>query len=128
MRSKAPLTLIELCIMVLIFAFAAALCMRGFVWSELTAEKNTATDNAAVCIQNAAEMVKYTKGECISSEGYPKYDDVNWNECSSEDAVFVLSASQPEKIPGLGKTELFVEDSDGKLLISVDVAWQEEIR
>ena len=127
MRSKAPLTLIELCIMVLIFAFAAALCMKGFVWSELKAESNTAADNAAVCIQNAAEMVKYTKGECISSEGYPKYYDIDWNECSGEDAVFTLSAAPQNASAGLGKSELTITDANGETVISVNVAWQEEM-
>ena len=128
MRSKAPLTLIELCIMVLIFAFAAALCMRGFVWSELSAENNTAEDKAAVCIQNAAEMVKYTKGNCIQTEGWPEYYDINWDETTAENAVFTLSADKPLSSGGLGQTVLSIIDANGENLISVKVAWQEELR
>ena len=48
MRSKAPLVLMEQAVMVLVFALAAALCLRAFVWSDQLSRQNEARDRAPV--------------------------------------------------------------------------------
>ena len=60
MRSKSPLALMEQVIMVLVFALAAALCLRVFVFSDLASTRNEAVDRAVLECQNAAETMKAT--------------------------------------------------------------------
>ena len=58
MRSKAPLALMEQTVMILVFALAAALCLRVFVWSSQMSRHIEARDRAAVEAQCAAEIIK----------------------------------------------------------------------
>ena len=60
MRSKSPLALMEQVVMVLVFALAAALCLRVFVFSDQASERNEAVDRAVLEVQNAAETLKST--------------------------------------------------------------------
>ena len=48
MRGKGTLSLLEQSLMLLIFALATALCLKGFLAAELTAEKNAALDEAVI--------------------------------------------------------------------------------
>ena len=58
MRSKAPLTLMEQVLMILVFALAAALCVQVFVFSGQSSRRNEARDRAVLEAQNAAETLK----------------------------------------------------------------------
>ena len=149
MRSKSPLALMEQVIMVLVFALAAALCLRVFVFSELTSTRNEAVDRAVVECQNAAEFLKSTglpAGEAqaeladrmggMVSQGLLQicYDE-NWNVIpeNNEDCVYVLEVQGlPVEGDGLVKAHVraaAVKDisvgGSGEELFSVDVAWQE---
>lgn len=53
--------LTELCIMLLVLALAAALCLRIFLWADTRSEENAARDAAMVQMQSAAEVLKATK-------------------------------------------------------------------
>ena len=55
MKSKAPLSLMEQLIMLLVFALAAALCLQVFVLSAQISRRCKATDHAVTAAQNAAE-------------------------------------------------------------------------
>ena len=59
MRSKAPLVLMEQLIMVLVFAVAAALCLRMFVGSDNLSRRYAATDRTVLEAQAAAEQLKH---------------------------------------------------------------------
>ena len=63
MRSKAPLALMEQMIMVLVFALAAALCLRAFVLSDSMSIENERRDNGVLLAQNAAEVYKACRGD-----------------------------------------------------------------
>ena len=58
MRSKATLYLMEQLVMVLVFALAAAVCLRLFVGAQNTAEETSRRDGAVIAAQNAAELLK----------------------------------------------------------------------
>ena len=58
MRSKAPLVLMEQLVMVLVFALAAAVCLRLFVGAENIAQETARRDEAVIVAQNAAELLK----------------------------------------------------------------------
>ena len=68
MRSKAPLVLMEQAVMVLVFALAAALCLRAFVWSDQLSRQNEARDRALLEVQNAAEALKHTGGDMAHAQ------------------------------------------------------------
>ncbi len=63
MRSKAPLTLMEQMVMLLVFALAAALCLQAFVKSDQISLKSQAKGNAALAAQNTAEYIRSSGGD-----------------------------------------------------------------
>lgn len=149
MRSKSPLALMEQVIMVLVFALAAALCLRVFVFSELASTRNESVDRAVVECQNAAEFLKSTglpaneaQQELASrmngtvSQGLMQvcYDEA-WNVIPQnyEDCVYVLEVQGvPTEVDGLVKVHIraaAVKDisvgGNGESLFAIDAAWQE---
>ena len=70
MKSKASLVLMEQLVMLLVFALAAALCLRMFVLSDRKSLDFEARDYAVLEVQNAAETVKLNYGDlsaCVQS-------------------------------------------------------------
>lgn len=63
MKSKSPLALMELLVMVLVFALAAALCLRAFALSDKLSDGNETRDRAVVAVQTAAEILKSCGGD-----------------------------------------------------------------
>ena len=62
MKDKTALSLLELVIMLAVFALAAALCLRIFIRTEEVSVKNVNMDQALLQAQNAAETVKHCGG------------------------------------------------------------------
>ena len=62
-RSKAPLSLMEQLIMVFVFAFAAAICLQAFVYSDRLSKDGTAKENASVRATEVIEIVKAYHGD-----------------------------------------------------------------
>ena len=58
MRNRAFLPLMEQAIMILVFALAAALCLRTFVWADGYSARQQARDQAVTVAQNAAETLQ----------------------------------------------------------------------
>ena len=96
MRSKASLTLMELLVMVLVFALAAALCMQVFAYAQTLSLETARRDEAVVLAQNAAELLK----SGIVAE---KIEEV-----LSGDAYTVQIRELAQEIPGLMKAEVTV--------------------
>ena len=151
MRSKSPLALMEQVIMVLVFALAAALCLRVFAFSDLASTRNEAVDRAVLECQNAAEFLKSSglpadkaQSELAShtggtmSQGLVQicYDE-EWNVIpeNSEDCVYVVEMQgMPADVEGLAKAHIraaAVKDisvgGSGEDLFAIEVAWQEVI-
>ena len=63
MRNKAPLALLEQILMLLIFALAAVICLRAFLWSDDTSRHSARRDDALIHAQTMAETVKAYGGE-----------------------------------------------------------------
>lgn len=63
MKNKGALVLIEQAIMLLVFALAAVLCLRAFVWADTTSKEVSARDQALIQAQNAAEVLKSCTGD-----------------------------------------------------------------
>lgn len=149
MRSKSPLALMEQVIMVLVFALAAALCLRVFAFSDLASTRNEAVDRAVLECQNAAEILKANglsgaeaQKELVArmggtmSQGLVQicYDE-EWNVIpeNNEDCVYVVEMQgMPTDVEGLAKAHIraaAVKDisvgGSGEDLFATEVAWQE---
>lgn len=114
MKSKGSLLLMELLIMILVFALAAALCLKAFAKAGEISDRTARMDEASILAQNAAEMLKATHGDFGKAQGL-------------SNGGFRLEI-QPlsTDIPGLGQAEIqvyFEED----LLVSFCAGWQEVI-
>lgn len=144
MRSKAPLVLMEQAVMVLVFALAAALCLRAFVWSDQLSRQNEARDRALLEVQNAAETLKHAGGDTAHaqeeaarrlggqvSQGlwYIFYDET-WSVTDQERAVYRLEAQgEPSEVTGLCHARVRVmpeRDPEASALAELTVAWQGE--
>ncbi|MEE3467617.1 MAG: hypothetical protein VZQ83_04185 [Eubacterium sp.] len=62
-RSKAPLSLMEQLIMVFVFAFAAAVCLQAFVYSDTLSKDGTIKETAAVRATEVVETCKAYHGD-----------------------------------------------------------------
>ena len=108
MRSKASLFLMELLIMVLAFALAAALCLQVFVRAEEICAETARRDEAVVIAQNAAERLKAGKDMAAAAK----------------DSYEVQVLQLPTEIPGLGQAEITVL-YEGAALYTLTVGYQE---
>lgn len=134
MKNKAFLPIFELIIMLGIFATAAALCLSAFARSNASSRAAENLDRAVEAAENAAEMIKYTRGdleyaaELLSgktrSGSVVIAFDSDWNPTDAENAVFRIDAVNYEG-EWLGKTDVLVYE--GKTLIyELTVGWQTE--
>lgn len=134
MRSKAPLTLIEQAIMLLVFALAAVLCLQAFVWSEAASDRAAAQDQALVEAQSAAEVLKSCRGDFETAADLygGSWNDGAWTICYDEqwqqtdaDAAYLLRVEpQDSGSAYLGTAQVSVWEGDTGL-VSLDLAWQE---
>ncbi len=134
MKSKAPLTLIELAIMLAVFALAAMLCLRAFVWADAESERIAARDRAMTEAQNAAEVLKACGGDFkAAAERYGgSWDGINWTvnydadwmQRDSAERYVLTAAPAAETLVYLGAADLCVLDGE-RCLVQLEVAWQE---
>ena len=136
MKSKAPLTLMEQLVMMLVFALAAALCLQMFVLSGQMSRRLERQDHAVTLVQNAAETVKICGGdaeeytEILGAEekdgmfavGY----DAEWNPVSADLAEYLITLTKTSAEDALlGTAEVAAVQADGEEIFRVTVSWQE---
>ena len=140
MRSKAPLALMVQMVMVLVFALAAALCLRVFALSDQMSRRSEARDDAVILAQNAAEICKHSGGdfellertlggEALGYSWTALYGENLDPVTAAEDAGYeVVIRPEMAKTSGLGRASVSVfELDDGELLFQIPVSWQEEV-
>ncbi len=135
MKSKTPLALIEMSVMVLIFALAAAVCIRTFVRADRISNDCADRDRAVAAVENAAETVKYCRGDLEQAslilEGSTDGKEIfveygpDW-AAVPENGQFRLVVTETE-----GSGELLgtagvrvVRTEDGTELFALKTAWQ----
>lgn len=134
MKSKAPLALIELAVMLAVFGLAAVLCLRAFVWADAESDGIAARDRAMAEAQSVAEVLKACRGDFErAAEIYGgAWDGTDWTVCYEENWVqggsaepYLLTATRAEEeLAYLGAAEVCV--FRGELcLVRLEVAWQE---
>lgn len=145
MRSKAPLALMEQMVMLLVFALAAALCLRAFVLSDRLSRRDEARSQASEICQSAAEAILHSGGtgeEALVGAGdilgaeyaqgmlQQTYDEDwapiregGWSEAVP--AYRLTAVAEDSGQPGLGLARVNVYDiEEEELLFQLEVAWQ----
>ena len=122
MKSKAPLVLMEQLIMVLVFAIAAALCLRVFAGSGNLSRRYADTDMAVQVAQAEAERLKHGKHVWPGGKMTIPYDE-NWQP-SVENAAYYLHITCSQPTPYLAQAHISVCTADGEELFALPVAWQ----
>ena len=140
MRSKAPLALMEQMIMVLVFALAAALCLRAFAASDDLSREKELRDRALTEGQSMAELAKACSGQLFLAAGiyggtwdgtlWVCFFDGDWNETQrEEEAACRLEVAPEPGEEGLGQAQVTAwAAGEEEPLFSFPVAWQEEVR
>jgi len=133
MRNKSILVMVEHMVMLLVFALAAAVCLRMFALSGKLSGTYEAKDRAALMAQNAAELIKrdgisgYVEQTGATADGQNawivSYDE-NWKKASKESGMFILKVMGTETSEYLFRAEVAVFTEDGEELFRLPVATQ----
>lgn len=139
MRKRATLVLMEQAVMVLVFALAAALCIRVFVLSDSISRADAARNAAVPRAESAAEIYKTCAGSgsaAVKRYGgtadggvWTIYWDENWKQVNPGSGAVYRLRIQPENGSGrLGRAGVTMSAlrKGGKILISFPLAWQRE--
>lgn len=137
MKSRAPLALMEQTVMVLVFALAAALCLRAFVLADGISRQVEATDRAVLWAESAADTLKARNGDLaqaaaelggnLDGQRWTISLDETWQETAEEPTPTYTLTVQPVESdqPLLGKAQIDVAQKNGDSLFSLEVCWQE---
>lgn len=135
MNNKTYLPLIELIIMIAIFAVASALCLQGFAFAENISRHLEAKDRAVTIAENAAEELKHAAGDTdklVSLYGgetdgsvWRNFYDRDGHLTEADNAAFLLEARINEKADLLVSADVKII-SEGQIVFQITVGWQEE--
>lgn len=125
MRSKTPLVLIELLIMLLVFVLVAGVCLRGFAWADRVSARSAQRDLAVTAAQNAAELTKYYAGDFRTAAGEQggTWDGSCWTFTSGGCRVTVTPLHGTE--PYLGSAHICAQAGSDAPAVEFAVTWQE---
>lgn len=145
MKSKAPLALMEQMVMLLVFSFAAVLCLQAFVKSDEISLRSQTRSDAALAAQNVAEIARHSGGsiehalmETAKKLGvsYKKiagnigadlviFYDKDWKTIMEEGDYILTVQEIPAAEAGLQKISVQVMEQT-ELLFELETAWLEE--
>lgn len=133
MRNKSILVLIEHIVMLLVFALAAAVCLRMFGLSGKLSRTYEARDRAVLAAQNAAELIKQngiegfaelTGAKADGEIGWTVFYNENWETTAEESGKYVLKVMETETSEYLFRAEIVVLSNTGEELFRLPVATQ----
>lgn len=142
MKRKETLVLMEIVIMIGVFALAAGLCLRVFAFAGQQSAENRKLDRCVAEASGMAELLSFYDGDAEAAfaayggaaEQNPdgswviRYDE-KWN--ITPDGTFCRMTVQPMATQSLyyGKAVITMTGSDGEVLFDIPAAWQiEEVR
>ena len=134
MKRSASLLLIELTVMLLVFALASALCVQAFVWADSRSCQSAQEDMALLHAQSAAEVLKHCDGDfTLAAQTHGGNGDGIWAisyneqwEMTDGTAAYSLRAEPVAVEQALvGQAKLTVCDEKGSVLAELSVCWQE---
>lgn len=123
MKNRASLALMELCVMLLVLALAAALCLRIFVWADQRAKESEARDLAVVQMQTVAEKIKAmgSAEAAAKAMGAAKIPD-GWCIVTENYEIRITAMDDREENLGTARLEAVYRD---QVMVSFSVCWQE---
>lgn len=133
MRSRTPLALMEQLVMILVFALAAAFCLRIFVLSDRISKDNQVFSYALFEAQNTAELLKETGGDweqTLIVQGWIQSDGCWRREVQEglDDYRLEIEESMIQE-DEICRIEIRVIDGrkseEERVLVQFPVAWQE---
>lgn len=131
-RFSAPnLFLLELLIVLLIFALSAAVCVRLFVSARLTASESRALNHAVLLCESGAECFKAANGDIAKSadlldwqytDGQAvAYFDADWQSVAVGQAAYLVRLQALALEGPLAKAQVFAAAMDGAPLFSLNI-------
>lgn len=133
-RSKNPLALMEQVIMILVFAMAAAICVKAFVTARNMSVQSVQRSHASSICQTAADVIKSTRGDidslcdyfdvCIEKEVLRAYYDDEWKMSDKAEASFCLCIIIDDKDECLGIATISMIGMDEEVIFEMETAWQ----
>lgn len=124
MRGKSPLVIMELAVMLLVFALAAALCLGVFALAEDISAETAERDRACLMAQNCAETLHWSGGDFAAAAEKLGGD---WDGESLRLSENGLELSAVETESGhelLGAARISVCGSGGEEIFALDCGWQ----
>lgn len=112
MKSKTSLLLMELLVMILVFALTAALCLQVFAKAAAISEETACRDQAMILARNAAELLKATGG------------DESAVRALEQDGYRITVIPRPSTQPGLTCAGIEVAFEE-EVRFSLETGWQE---
>ena len=126
MKNRTSLLLMEQLVMVLVFAIAAAVCLRLFGAAWQINRQTELRSEAAVLAQNGAEAVKGCQGD-LEKAGMILDGETNGDVLTVSDGDLVMQIiRRPDSLPGLGQAQIRVMQEQEELFF-LAVSWQEAI-
>lgn len=117
MKNKGSLALMEMLLMLFVFAQAAAWCLQVFIKADIISKQINERDRAVFVAQNIAEFIKAGKN--------PELSEDDLQVLAGDYFVEILCGEV--STPGLGQAQIVVFSGE-KEAFSLQVAWQEETR
>lgn len=121
MKDKAPLSLMELGIMVLVFAVTAALCLKAFALADTRSRSLLQQEEALLLAQSAAETVKHCDGDLAEAAALLEDSLLQ----AQQNGLQLVIAPEAAALSGFGKASVRVLDGAGQELVCLPAAWQE---
>ena len=124
MKNKTFLPMIEQMIMILIFALAAAFCLRGFAAASRISKRQAVLTEAVGTVQNTAEILKSSHGDFeLASELLNGSLTAEGLQIPADDYVVIVhTAAKEHDFLSSAKIEVMY---DAETLYELTVSWQE---
>lgn len=123
MKHKASLVLMEQLVMILVFALAAAVCLRAFVLADSLSRETAVRDQAAIACQNMAETIKSCGSLAPAAEALGA-ERTNGGWLLPGDGFDLILREKNSLQPGLGMASVQAVDGERELF-TLTVGWQE---
>lgn len=126
MRNKATLPLIEMAVMVLVFALAAAVCLRVFLYADKVSDESSRKATGLTQAISAAETLKSCNGS-IEEAKKILGGKTQGNVWIYENVVVSIDDKSQKKDGPFGVAVIEVKGKEDTTLFSFETSWQEPL-
>jgi type II secretory pathway pseudopilin PulG len=134
--SGSGMFLIELMLGIMIFAIAAAVCLKIFVFANQISTESTELNRAVIAAQSSAECFKATGGDlsktaALLNKSYTagdtltQYYDQDWNTAPHDISSYILEVTRSSGHSGFISGEVTVSRMSGEPIFSIPISVME---